>query len=456
MKRLVDEGPLGEGGMAQIRRVRDVNLQRTVAMKVLLPEQAEHERGRLRFLHEARTTAQLAHPNIVPVHEIGLDPDGTCFFTMERVDGDTLEDLIHREGSSPDRLRRLLDILITVCTAVSYAHAQGVLHRDLKPANVMVGAHGQIYVMDWGIATRMGAAGAEGLDVPGEVVGSLGYMPPEQLQQGRIDERTDVFGLGAILYEMLTRRPPFQGETLRAVAARTLKGHVAPPEALAADIPPALSRIVRKALSRSPEDRYPSVAAFAEELARFLRGGGHFEVRRLPAGTRIVSQGEPGDEAYVIQKGRCRVFRVRHGVPDALGELGPLDVFGEQSAITGRARSAYVEAIDDVELLVVTRETLQGQLGLDSVVGAFVRALGDRFVDADRQVDDLQARWHRAELAARVAIHVGRHPDGARWRVLADELVAEGRFASSDLVQAVQAAGPFVIDLVHDRIRLRG
>jgi eukaryotic-like serine/threonine-protein kinase len=264
--RLRDEGEIATGGMSSVHRVVDRQIGRTLAMKLFAERRSGADaESALRFVQEGQINGQLDHPNIVPVYQLALDEDGKpAFFTMKLVQGRPLGDLFdERDLSSPSAhgLEPLLRIVIQVCEAVSFAHSRGVVHLDLKPDNVMVGTHGQVYVMDWGCARLVrGAGGDQAVKVPappstkeGLVMGTFAYMPPEQAQ-GRaraIDTRTDVFALGGILYRLLTQRPPYVGPTHRAVLDHAQRGYVEPPQEVVPEgvrVPAELARIAMKAL----------------------------------------------------------------------------------------------------------------------------------------------------------------------------------------------------------------
>jgi serine/threonine protein kinase len=263
--------PLGreaEGGMASVWRARDTVLSREVALKVLPPEAGGSELA-ARLADEARILAQLEHPGIVPVHDAGTLPDGRVFYAMKLVRGRRL-DVHARESAS---LPALLRVFERICETVAFAHEQGVLHRDLKPENVMVGAFGEVLVLDWGVAKRVGEAGAPpaapGPPRPGTahgaIVGTPDYMAPEQARGEPVDARADVYGLGAILHVLLHGSPP------PAVGATLLRGGLARP----------LDAVLRKALAPSPEARYAGARELAEEIGRFLDGAA---VLALPEG----------------------------------------------------------------------------------------------------------------------------------------------------------------------------
>ncbi len=397
LRRFEDEGEIGRGGMSSVRRVLDQNLLRRVAMKVLDPDLARDPRIAQAFLEEAQITAQLDHPNLVPIHELGVDADGTRYFTMRLVRGQTLAEwILSRDDlGSPESLQEGLSIMLKVCDALAFAHSRSVLHCDLKPANIMVGSYGEVYLMDWGLAQLRGAGvelqsgGAPRLLREGKASGTPGYMSPEQAQGkwSECDARTDVFSLGAVLYHLVTGRAPFSGESIEAALRHAAANEFDPPQLASAHVvPPELSQIVEKALRKRPDDRYQSAFELKKELERFLRGGLHFPSQTFLAGTRILVEGEVGDTAYQIASGHCRVLKIFDGVQHEITLLGPGAVFGEAGLVSARPRTATVEAVDDVTAIVVTRAVLQQSLGQGSWLGAIVIALAERFRNVDEQL----------------------------------------------------------------------
>ncbi|MBX3472298.1 MAG: serine/threonine protein kinase, partial [Planctomycetes bacterium] len=301
--RLEVTGELGRGGMGRVLRARDPAIGREVAKKVLLDPTEASPDARARFLHEARVTGQLEHPGIVPVYEVGQERSGEPYFVMKLVRGRSLAAVLEATRADPThdggRLPVLLRQFLKVCEAVAYAHARGVLHRDLKPANVMVGDFGEVLVLDWGLARVRGqpdAAGGVGrLPAPGadhaqtqdgELLGTPDYMPPEQAEGRRdaVDERSDVYALGAILFELLTLRPPFVGTTQIHLLKQVLMDAPPDPRAVAPAgraVPRELAAVALKALARDPAQRYAGAADLAAEVTRFLDGR---PVEALPVG----------------------------------------------------------------------------------------------------------------------------------------------------------------------------
>ncbi|MEM8931541.1 MAG: serine/threonine-protein kinase [Acidobacteriota bacterium] len=409
-----DRGEIGHGGMGSVRRVFDRRLRREAALKILKPEMGSKHREVRRFVEEAQITGQLDHPNIVPIHELGQDSHGAHYFTMKLVQGRTLEQAIDDAGPSrldPDVLADFLQILIKVCEAVSFSHSRGVIHRDLKPANIMVGAFGQVYVMDWGIARLLSvdreAANDEAarnalvtvsrsevsdLDVPGTIVGTPRYMAPEQVQgdHERTDHRADIFALGGMLYHILTGHAPYLEQNYFSLLVQVQNCEIQPVEEIQGceRVPAELERIAMKAMAAEPEDRYASVVALQKDIERFMRGVWHLPTESYPAGSAIITEGDEGDAAYIIKQGRCRVLKRRGGRDVEVRRMGVGDVFGETAIFSASRRSATVEAIDDVEVTVVTSDILTQGLGLNSWMGDFVKALASRFREVDERLTE--------------------------------------------------------------------
>lgn len=273
-------GLLGEGGMGRVERVRDRDLLREVAVKRLLPELLANTKLLRQFLWEARVTAYLDHPNIVPVHDLGVTPEGHLYFTMKLVKGRTLEQELEKvreagEVESELLVNRRLRLFLQLCNAVSFAHSRGVLHRDLKPANVMVGEYGEILVTDWGIAVPLPDESGDALRAlfeeasVGVSAGTPLYMSPEQVRSAKhVDARADQWSLAVILFELLAGRPPFTGGPT-AVSAAIVADDTPSLRELAPEVPAELEQVIGRALGKKPGQRYPDVAAFADALAPF-------------------------------------------------------------------------------------------------------------------------------------------------------------------------------------------
>lgn len=413
--RFDDHGEIGRGGMGQVRRALDTVLLREVAMKVMDPDVSAQPGLALRFLEEAQIMGQLEHPNIVPVYDLGVEAGlSGGFFTMKLVEGRTLTELIvelHNSAARRPELEPVLQVLLKVCDAVAFAHSRGVIHRDLKPDNVMVGTHGQVYVMDWGVAllldgerpsttaALLGTLAHMGGDAPGSIIGTVDFMAPEQAlgKTSEIDERTDVFGLGGILYFLLTGQGPNVAATRHETLANAQNGSVPRPHVRKAwvDLPPGLCAITMKALSKSKDARYGTASELKADLEQFLRGGGWFMSAVFEPGSVIVRQGDVAECAYIIVQGRCQVLKDGAEGQTVLRELGPGDVFGETAVLTQGPRTATIVALDTVTVKIVTRDALEAELEKNPWVGAFMKALATRFRDIDERLSVLNERVQR-------------------------------------------------------------
>jgi len=393
-QRLKLAGELARGGMGAVRLAFDSALQRRMAAKTMHASTYEHVMLVHGFLREAQVTGQLDHPNIVPIHELGRDAKGELYFTMKLVEGQSLKTLI---GGDPiadvDRLFNLLEIFVKICDALGFAHSRGVLHCDIKSANVMVGEFGQVYLMDWGLAklTRSKTLGADALMNVEGTVGTPEFMSPEQAR-GKptdIDERTDVFGLGALLFEVLSGMGPYGlHEDANYILDLARAGRMISIDD--ACRPYAVSRRIRavaqKATAADPNHRHQTVTALKEEMRAFLSGGLHLPRMQFGKGEVIVSEGERGDAAFMIVAGRCRAYRTADGREETLAIMEPGEAFGEMALLLKEPRAASVVAVDDVTVLVLDGATLNEGLGLSGWTGALVRALAQRFADLEKLV----------------------------------------------------------------------
>ena len=335
-------GVVGVGGMGTVLKAKDINLHRWVAMKVARQPGRDLQVQVLRFIEEAQVTGQLDHPNIVPVYELGVDASDSVFYTMKLVSGTTLHQVLEelRDGNPETIARyplaRLLGIFLKACDAMAFAHSKGVIHRDLKPQNIMVGGYGEVLVLDWGLAKVLGgnrsdpsdktvepaieSPRAESADdaahtMDGQVMGTPAFMAPEQAtgKISELDARTDIYALGAILYNILTLRHPVEGQTVREILLKVTTGKIIPPSKIshqssvigdpsktpppstshpqpsstdhrspntehpfphcpAGRIPEALSAVAMKALALQPAARYPDVKALQADIERYQTG----------------------------------------------------------------------------------------------------------------------------------------------------------------------------------------
>ncbi len=309
---------IDRGGMSYVARGVDRTLKRDLALKVSPLPRKQMPRAQLaRFLEEAQITAQLEHPNVVPVHELGLDPQGRAYFSMKLVHGQSLETVLEKlhdgdpETVSEFGLRRLLDVFLQVCQAIEYAHARGVIHRDLKPSNIMVGDFGEVLVMDWGVAKLMNggdlAAGkavaisAEEANLPevresvpppnprvsvtslragkealatqaGTLIGTPAYMSPEQARGEAVDERTDLYALGVMLYEILCGQLPFDEEDPTQLLLRMLREKPVPPSSINPQTPLALEALALRLLEKDPDRRSLEISEIRAHIQDYIEG----------------------------------------------------------------------------------------------------------------------------------------------------------------------------------------
>ena len=256
---------LGAGGMADVYLAEDQELGRRVAIKILNGRHANDAQFIERFRREAKNAAALNHPNIVSIYDRG-EAEDTYYIAMEFLDGRTLKELIVGHGAAPVRVA--IEYARQILSALRFAHRHGIVHRDIKPHNVLVDAEGRVKVTDFGIAR----AGTSQMTETGSIVGTAQYLSPEQARGGEVDQRSDLYSLGVVLYELLTGKTPFEGDTPVEVAMKHLSNAPKPPSELRKDIPPELDMVVLRALAKDPNDRYQSADEMEGDLDRVARG----------------------------------------------------------------------------------------------------------------------------------------------------------------------------------------
>ena len=386
---------IGRGGMGRVLEATDRQFRRTVAIKEMLS--VGDASGKKRFLTEALVTGNLQHPGIPAVYERGDRRDGSSYYAMQRVLGRTLADALDEARSLEDRLR-LLPAVVKVAETVAYAHDRGVVHRDLKPQNVLVGRHGEVFLLDWGIAKVRGLATADptmeslsdGVTTQvGTVMGSPMYMAPEQARgdTDAIDERTDVFALGAMLYHVLTGRPPYQGKTLAALSEQALAARPPAVTALVPEVQPALAAICAKAMERNAEGRHRSALELAAALEAFQS-----QAARVAAAPWLEGVQNAGLGAVVLLAAALFVV-------GAIGVYQLVVVHGGVLPLVSTFATLVAFALAAVELRTQGRAKLVG-VGLSLALITLAVALGQSLLGFIHTMADLSgANAHADSLA---------------------------------------------------------
>lgn len=443
---------IGQGGMGVVFRAYDPRLRRSVALKVVRPELSRESRAR--FVEEAQVTAQLQHPVIIPVHEVG-EVESRVYYTMPLVRGRAFDEILAADGASEPF--RNLQIFARVCRAVAFAHERGVLHRDLKPENVMVGEHGQVYVLDWGLAMLLPAGSGESsalpgqgplseadtqrlervclpdavrCEKPGEVVGTPIYMAPEQADGdlSQLGPQTDVYCLGGILFRILTGSYPRAGTVSEVIRDLTRGREVAPPRSLNGQVSPILDDLCRRALKADPGERLASAEELADRVEAFLEG-------------RTLASGSDDDAEFLVAYSARGFRRPSVTIDVALVREGPA---GAQIALYQRTRppqegawalpGSFLDLEESLPAAVdrVLRERL-GQPQTHSLTQ--LQTFGAPQRDPRTRVITI---LYLARLAGEIEL-----PEGCAWfPVLGVAEAVEGglAFDHADLVKAVAAA----------------
>ncbi len=377
-------GKLGQGSMGFVYLGRDPFIKRNVSIKISRPaadlDPKMEKKFRERFFIEAQSAGKLTHPNIVSIYDAGMYMD-YYYITMEFIDGPTLEKYCHKDELLT--INRVAEIMFIVCRALDYAHKHGVVHRDIKPSNIMLNKAGEVRITDFSIAQIK----TENKPSKG-IVGSPSYMSPEQVKEGPVDERSDIFSLGCVLYELLTGQKAFPGENYYSILFRIANANPIPMEQLRKGIPDVLTKIINKALAKKPNERYQTCADFAYELRVALRGLkeatsktkiedevdyihsvpffepftkeqvkailGTSNIIKVPKGEVIVTEGEIDDCFFIILSGQTAVQKNKQNI--AILERG--ECFGEMSYLSGKSRVASVVSVTECILLKISATLL--------------------------------------------------------------------------------------------------
>ncbi len=385
--RFLVEGPLGRGSQGTVLAVRDRDCGRQVALKILHPERS-HPEDISRFVHEAQVTAQLEHPGVMPVHDLGVLPDGTVYYTMKRVAGRSLADLIEEQGGRPEHRFALLELFVRLCETMAFAHSRGVVHRDLKPRNILVGDYGEVLVCDWGLAKVHGLAAAVSTvrsAVPGDdpyatllgtSVGTPAYMAPEQARgdQDAVGPRSDLYALGVVLYEMLAGRSPYVRGDVTRTLDQVVHGRWTPLDRLDGPaLPPALRAIVHRCLALEPARRYARAEALAADVRAWLAGGAVSAHRETPLerGLRWYRRNRRASQAVLATTAIAAVLATAHlgwrravtaeQVAGLRAEAGAAELAGDWDRVRGLAERILALVPDDREAITAVQRSEGGR-----------------------------------------------------------------------------------------------
>jgi len=362
---------LARGGMSDVYLARDLLLDRPVAVKVLFTEYARDAAFVERFRREAQAAANLNHPNIVAVYDWGAQY-GTYFIVMEYVDGRPLSDIIRTEG--PLHPHRAAEITADVASALGFAHRNGVVHRDVKPGNILITPSGQVKVADFGIAQASNAGAGDNLTQAGSVMGTATYFSPEQAQGRAVDPRSDLYSLGCVLYEMLTSRTPFNGDSPVAVAYKHVQEEPVPPSRINPNVPVALEAIDMRLLAKEPAQRYPSAEDLRSDLRRYLEGQPVLASGGAAAAGVVIGAGAAG----AMGADATTVVPAAAGGGGGAGNFGPVNGLGGPGGYAGppeNRRTGLWVALIVLGLLVVG--------GILFIVGSSMGGSGEKVLVPD-------------------------------------------------------------------------
>jgi len=377
-------GKLGQGSMGLVYLGRDPYINRNVSIKIARPSSdvvaEKADRYRERFVLEAQSAGRLMHPNIVAIYDAGMFKD-FCYITMEYIDGPHLGKFCQRENLLP--ISRAVEVIFSACKGLDYAHKKGVVHRDIKPSNIMLGRAGEVKITDFGIAQiKSEQTAGEGL------IGSPSYMSPEQVKEERVDERSDIFSLGCVLYELLTGEKAFSGENYFSIMYKITHEEPAPVRQMRPEVPEVLGQITGKALAKDPNNRYQTCMDLAYDLRVALRGlkgvaasdkiesaidyvhsVPFFEnftkdqvkeilnagnIVKVQKGEVVVAEGEIDDCFFIIISGTAAVLKGNK----TIALIGRGECFGEMAYLSGQSRVATVAAETNCVLLKISATLL--------------------------------------------------------------------------------------------------
>ena len=379
---------VAKGGMGNIYYVYDKDIKRYTVLKTILPTYKDDLDIIKRFIYEARITGELEHPNIIPLHDFGFLPGHGIYFSMSYLTGESLFDIIMKlKARDSDYCAKydfftLIRIFRKICDAVAFAHSKNIIHRDIKPENIMVGRFGEVILMDWGLAKRLGES--SGVNPPekekiadsfaspaatqlGQIKGTPVYLSPEQSNgdSTMIDKSTDIFLLGSTLYHMFTYIAPFEAENVIDAVDRARRVDYHRPEKITwghENLSKELCSIINHAMAARKEDRYGSIEELISDLDDLLQGKMHFNKKEFKKGELLLKEGQLGTECYIILRGKVEVFKHIVGKKVVLGTLTAGDIVGEMALITAQPRTANVIATERTETVVLDKNTFSKNL----------------------------------------------------------------------------------------------
>ena len=365
---------IGRGGQGRIGLVKDRVFNRYSAMKVLEGASLEDEKLIAQFLDEALMSSQLQHPNIIPVYDVGVTDicgGGTYlpFYTMPLVEGESLEKVLaqislnNKEYLEEYNLTMRIEIFSKICNAIDYSHSHNVLHRDIKPDNILVGHHGEVLLINWGLAQKIDELMNSDRDQD-IIEGSPSYLSPEQASGETLDIRTDIFLLGSTLYHLLTLQAPYNEPNAIDKLNKALAVDFVHPHRTSGGkfLASSLVDIIMKAMDPDPDKRYQSVYEMKIDLWNYTRKQTISKHKIIKKGQCLIREGDTDQQTYVILEGAVDVFKDVMNREHKLASLGQGEIVGEMAAICKASRSSTVEATEDCDLLVIEKEVLEEQL----------------------------------------------------------------------------------------------
>ena len=439
--------------MGEVWLAHDPVLRRHVALKTLRPT-VDDEDAKRRFVYEAQATARLTHPGVIPVYDTGILPDGRLFYTMQRVAGESLGDVLDdlRRGDPTAEagwpLPRLLEVFVRICQTVAYAHDRGFVHRDLKPENIMLGEYGEVFVADWGLVKPYDEARPGSIDLPrfdktrpGAAVGTLAYMSPEQVlgQVDRIGPQTDVYSLGVILFELLTLELPFRAPSAVALSFKILNGPEVNPRSIACTrvVPETLAELCRSAMLRDLQERTSSAASLAARVSAFLHGveerrrRGRMAEEALATARRLYTHCVA--ESATIERERAEVSHALDALAPSSSVARRMPLWQADQALSERAlelEGSFAQAVGAASQSLSYAET-----GAAHAVLADLHHL--RYTRALERGSELDARYFLDEL---------RRHDGGRYASLHEASgVLEVRADGLVRLEAQDPVGPVYV-----------